>query len=158
MFIRVKLSSVSCTQCFVDNTTRYFGIFVKHVDCQDLSLRIPFLCSALKTLLLNAPVYNAVILFIFWIQKFSLATVVVWPCLYTDWFKISPRDFRSQIMQFNEACILFFQNRKALRKENVNFFDLRKLLKTFYPRAIHMTRKLSHRFVLNQLNDVCNNN
>ena len=40
----------------MDNTTRYFGIFVKHVDCQDLSLRIPFLCSALKILLLNAPV------------------------------------------------------------------------------------------------------
>lgn len=50
-------------------------------------------------------------------------------------------------MQFNKACICFFQNRKALRKENVNFFDLRKLLKTFHPRAIHMTRKLSHRFV-----------
>ena len=61
-------------------------------------------------------------------------------------------------MHFNEASIFFFQNRKALRKENVNFFDLRKLLKTFHPRAIHMTRKLSHRFVLNQLNDVFNNN
>lgn len=61
-------------------------------------------------------------------------------------------------MQFNKACICFFQNRKALRKENVNFFDLRKLLKTFHPRGIHMTRKLSHRFVLNQLNDVFNNN
>ena len=45
-----------------------------------------------------------------------------------------------------------------MRKENVNFFDQRKLLKTFHPRAIHMTRKLSHRFVLNQLNDVFNNN
>lgn len=61
-------------------------------------------------------------------------------------------------MQFNEVCIFFFQNRKALRKENVNFFDLRKLSKTFHPRAIHMTRKLSHRFVLNPLNDVFNNN
>ena len=82
MFVRVKLSSVSCTQCFVDNTTRYFVIFVKHVDCQNLSLRIPFLCSALKILLLNAPVYNAVILFIFWIHKFSLL-LLLFDLVYT---------------------------------------------------------------------------
>ena len=78
----LRLSSVSCTQCFVDNTTRYFVIFVKHVDCQDLSLHIPFLCSALKILLLNAPVYNAVILFIFWIQTFSLL-LLLFDLVYT---------------------------------------------------------------------------
>ena len=66
----------------MDNTTRYFGIFVKHVDRQDLSLRIPFLCSALKILLLNAPVYNAVILFIFWIQTFSLL-LLLFDLVYT---------------------------------------------------------------------------
>lgn len=52
------------------------------VDCQDLSLRIPFLCSALKILLLNAPVYNAVILFIFWIQTFSLL-LLLFDLVYT---------------------------------------------------------------------------
>lgn len=85
MFVRVKLSSVSCTQCFVDSITRYFGFFVKHVDCQDLSLRIPFppfLCSVLKILLLNAPVYNAVTLFTFWIQKFSLL-LLLFDLVYT---------------------------------------------------------------------------
>lgn len=50
--------------------------------CQNLSLRIPFLCSALKILLLNAPVYNAVILFIFWIQTFS-SLLLLFDLVYT---------------------------------------------------------------------------
>lgn len=40
-------------------------------------------------------------------------------------------------MQFNKACICFFQNRKALRKENVNFFGSEKVVEnissTWYP-------------------------